>query len=39
VVAHWTSNCADKKCSRKSNDVGVGNLVLGQVHVCFDALA
>jgi hypothetical protein len=38
VVAHGASNCTNKKRRHKCNNVGVGDLVLRQMHICFDAL-
>ena len=36
VIAHWASHEAYKQCRGKGDDVGIGNLILGKVHVGFD---
>jgi hypothetical protein len=39
VIAHRTSNRTNDKRGSERNDVGVGNLILRQVHIGLDTLA
>ena len=36
TIARWTGNKADKECGCQGNDVGVGDVVCGEVQVLCD---